>query len=483
MNSLLNENQQSPVLVKEYASVSHVEFCPAKPHDFAVTSSTRVQIYSCASHTVKKTLSRFKETAYSGSFRSDGKILVAADYSGAVQIFDLSSRAILRTFSGHKDTVRVAKFSSNVTQVLTASDDKTVRIWDLPSESALYVFDDHQDHVRSAAISPDNPNIILTGSYDHTVRLWDTRSPTPNIATMQHNHPVESVLFLPGSSLIASAGSNKLKIWNVLAGCSHFQTLSNHQKSITTMCMDGSGRRLLTGSLDNQVKIYNIEDYQVSHSLKYPAPILSMAVSPDDTHIVVGMASGLLSIRQRVVKTHEIAQVATARATQKARGGTLAHFTRGSAHRAGPDDLRVEERRKQKMKEYDQMLRAFRYGDALDSALRTAQAAGVVVSLVEELVHRGGLGIALGARDDAGLEPVARFVVENIANPRFTATLVFVAETILDMYAPVIGQSVLIDELFLKLRTNIERELSLQQTLKKTMGLLESVMLASQKLI
>jgi U3 small nucleolar RNA-associated protein 15 len=42
------------------------------------------------------------------------------------------------------------------------------------------------------------------------------------------------------------------------------------------------------------------------HGIKYSAPVLSMAMSPNNTHLVVGMANGTLSIR------HKPAQAATA---------------------------------------------------------------------------------------------------------------------------------------------------------------------------
>jgi U3 small nucleolar RNA-associated protein 15 len=74
------------VHVKEFASVSSIQFCPAAPYDFAVTSSARVQIYSTKTNAVKKTISRFKQTAQSASYRQDGKLLVAADESGLVQV-------------------------------------------------------------------------------------------------------------------------------------------------------------------------------------------------------------------------------------------------------------------------------------------------------------------------------------------------------------------------------------------------------------
>lgn len=92
---------KSPILIKEYASVTAIHFSQTAPYDFAVTSSTRVQIYSSKTHSVKKTISRFKDVASSGYIRADGKLVVAGDATGLVQLFDINSRAVLRTMKGH----------------------------------------------------------------------------------------------------------------------------------------------------------------------------------------------------------------------------------------------------------------------------------------------------------------------------------------------------------------------------------------------
>lgn len=87
---------------KQIAPATHIEFSPVEPHDFAVTASTRVAIYSAQSDQVKKTISRFTDIAYSGSFRYDGRVVVAGNAAGVVQLFDVGSRTILRTFKGHE---------------------------------------------------------------------------------------------------------------------------------------------------------------------------------------------------------------------------------------------------------------------------------------------------------------------------------------------------------------------------------------------
>lgn len=75
-----------PVFIKEYAPVTSVHFSPSKPHRYAVTSATRVQIYAPRTQKVTKTISRFKDVARSGSIRGDGKLVVAGDDTGLIQV-------------------------------------------------------------------------------------------------------------------------------------------------------------------------------------------------------------------------------------------------------------------------------------------------------------------------------------------------------------------------------------------------------------
>ncbi|KAI9342466.1 WD40-repeat-containing domain protein [Zopfochytrium polystomum] len=506
---------KNPVLVKEFSSVTSIHFSATKPHDFAVTSSTRVQIYSPSTNAVRKTITRFKDFAFSGCIRDDGKLLVAGDASGLVQVFDLNSRAVLRSFSGHKDTVRVTRFSPNHNHVLSASDDRTVKLWDLPSQAAFVTLSDHTDHVRAAAINVDNPHIVLTGSYDHTVRLYDVRAPSNSNCVMAFSHgaPVESVLILPGSSLVASTGSNKLKIWNILGGGGGGIGVSNHQKTITSSCLDGSGTRILTGSLDGQVKVFSLEECRVVHSIKYPAPILAVAVSPSDTHLAVGMTTGLLSIRKRVVRTEDAARAArqnealgggagakrpapgyiVARSrfmlppAQGPQAGDLvvsAYAAAGAPTTAvalpdgklyqGPANLRPPS-----LTKYDQMLRKFQYGEALDLALDKDRDPDVVAALLQELVARSGLKTALGGRDDAGLEPITSFLLKNLVGSRHSNIFMHVTDVILDIYGSVIGKCTIIDELFIKLGRKVREELDFQESITQCLGLLE-ILLSQQ---
>ncbi|KAG8825146.1 hypothetical protein FRC19_000342 [Serendipita sp. 401] len=488
---------RNPVFIKNQSPVTAIHFSPVKPHRYAVTSGARVQIYSPKTQRVSKTIARFQDNARSGHFRADGKLLVAGDDSGNIQIFDLSTRAILRNFHQHKQSVHVAKFSSDPTKILSCSDDSTVRLWSIPTSEDYLTFKEHTDYVRTGMVSSANPSLILTGSYDSTVRMFDAREGRC-VMTMKGGGggaaplPVEQVLLFPSGTVAISSSGPILRVWDILAGGRCIRALSNHQKTITSLAFDGGATRLLSAGLDQMVKVYDVADYKVVHTMRYPAPILSVAISPDNTHIAAGMSDGTLSIRRRDPKALEAREAEDERETL--RQGAYEFFATGMLGNIGEGSIKPKQKpkpegvlgemkavpqRKKKLKEYDRYLKAFKYGAALDSVLRKGVPPTVTFSLIQELVHRDGVRMALAGRDDVLLEPVVRLLLRHLTDPRFGDMVCDMASLVIDMYASVLGQSPIIDVLFVRLQKKLGAELKFQNEVAKLKGALDMILATS----
>jgi U3 small nucleolar RNA-associated protein 15 len=202
------------------------------------------------------------------------------------QIFDVNSRAILRTLDAHKQPVHVTKFSAlDHTQVLSCSDDTTVRLWDVPSQSTITTFTSHTDYVRSGQVSSTDPHLILTGSYDGTVRIFDARTGECELmmgsarGSSVGSVPVEQVLMYPSGTIALSAAGSILRVWDIVAGGRCLRAMSNHQKTVTSLAFNANASRLLTGGLDHMVKVYDISNYNVVHTMRYSSPIICLALS------------------------------------------------------------------------------------------------------------------------------------------------------------------------------------------------------------
>lgn len=202
---------------------------------------------------------------------------------GVWQIFDVNSRAILRTLDSHKQPVHISKFSSlSPTQVLTCSDDTAAKVWDIPSQTSICTFFDHTDYVRTGQFSTCNPNLVLTGSYDSTVRLFDSRTGECEMTmggSSSSSGPVEQVLMYPSGTAVVSSAGPIIRIWDIIAGGRCLRAISNHQKTVTALTFNSDASRLLTGGLDHMVKVYDVSTYNVLHTMRYPAPILCLAIS------------------------------------------------------------------------------------------------------------------------------------------------------------------------------------------------------------
>lgn len=403
---------------------------------------------------------------------------------------------------------------------MTASDDTTLKVYDLATSSQLSYLAGHSDYVRTASYVPSNPSLIVSGSYDGTIKVWDTRigGSTDNIndgmpidgsdeygmaaevMSFRHGHPVERILVHPSGTQVVSAGGPVIRVWDLLSTGSCLRAMSNHQKTVT--CLEwGDGKtytghsktRLLSAGLDGLVKSYDLnDDYRVGKTMRVSGSVLSLAMAPDEGTLLVGSSTGELTVRQRELSATEQAAAKSGRVSgaETAAAAVIAAANAITVHDTGVAANDTESKRlpngeikvvakksKKRLSEWDRMLKYFRYGDALDAVLHTNDPAPVF-ALINELMHRDGLHIALNARNEVALMPILKFLHRFIADPTFNTLTCNVLNVIMEMYQPALGQSVAIDAMFGKIRQKVTLELRLQDALASTKGQVEMILAA-----
>ncbi|KAG7886244.1 hypothetical protein KL936_004922 [Ogataea polymorpha] len=462
----------SSQLVKEHNSVTHIHFDPNSPHDFAVTSSTRVQVFSSKTRKVSKTFSRFKDTVYSGEFRHDGKLLVAGDASGLVQIFDaMHPRTLLVSLTPSSHPTHVTKFSpSNTTQLLTCSDDRIARLYDISdTQRPIISFGDHEDYVRSAHfINGVSTNLVVTGCYDDYIRVFDARAGSQPVIKFSHHDPVEDVLSLNPTNLV-SCGGYSVKTWDLTAG-KNTRTLSNFSKTVT--CLSDAGERgVLAGSVDGHLKVFDSQsiNWDVKFGWKFGSGVLSCGVSPNHKHLVVGLNSGLLTIRTRKTEPR------VAQGNKQSKSAAFARMMRGSEYH-GESEFRVVDDKNEnskKLKPFEKDLNNFKWSEALDHALVSGMSKELTLTCMEELRKRGKVRTALLDRDENSLEPLLTWCLKNISDPRNVSVIADYTTCILELYGDLIEKQPVLEELIWGLQKRVEQEILKCEEAYKIGGMLQ----------
>ncbi|KAF6175654.1 hypothetical protein GIB67_022656 [Kingdonia uniflora] len=496
-------NQNNPITT---FPITSIEFSPISPHYFAATFSASVTLYSSQTFDPISKISSFSDFAYSATFRSDGKLLAAGGESGIVQIFDIKtqekkeikSRSSIRKLKGHTRPVHVVRYPSfDKLHLFSGGDDALVKFWDVASETQVMEFHGHKDYVRSGCASPISSDMFATGSYDHTVNVWDSRvASRESVIKFDHGHPIEDVVFLPSGSLIATAGGNSVKIWDVISGGKLVCTMDSHVKTVTSICVGrgGSGNsnreefesdksRLLSVSLDGFMKVFDYSTLKVTHSMRFPLPLLSIAFSPDCSTRVIGTSNGVLyagkRLKKSTVEDNKLDQwsFGSANEPQKRvlRPSNFRYFQRGQSEKPSEEDYVVKRSKKVKTAEHDKLLRKFRHKEALVSALNVKNPA-TVVAVMEELVARKKLLKCVENLDIKEFGVLLEFLHKYSTMPIYSGFLIALAKRVLQLRTEDVRSSDVLMGHARNLKRSIEEEIRIQQSLQEIHGIVSPLL-------
>jgi U3 small nucleolar RNA-associated protein 15 len=486
------------------------------PDTFVVTTGARLQIFSHRTRKLLKTITRFDDTAHSGEIRYDGRVVVAGDETGAIQVFDVNSRAILKSWKEHKQPVWSTKWHPReTTTLMSASDDTTVKLWDLPGAESITTFRGHQDYVRSGAFMPGNgSNFLVSGSYDQTVRLWDPRASERAVMTFKHTGAVEAVLPMPSGTTILASAENQIAVLDVIAA-KPLHLIKNHQKTVTALCLASNGSRVVSGSLDGHMKVFETTGWNVVAGSKYPSPILSLAIitsgpTREDKHVAVGLSSGLLSIKTRLSGAQKVRERERQKEMAALIAGTIDEHDRKLAKKRPRgwekrfrgrdstvqdadiiiDDSNRRHNKKKNQPEWQLHLHRGHYREALDHALQSdthttttttttkkhtgssSSSTNNTLTVLTALHHRSALPTALSHRDELTLQPILDWTHKHISHPNFTPLCVDAAMHILHLYARHLGRSESLERQVRKLHLRVRAEVEKAQQACLVLGML-----------
>jgi glucose repression regulatory protein TUP1 len=140
------------------------------------------------------------------------------------------------------------------------------QLWDIKSKRIARFFDGHSQDIYSLQFSRDG-RLIVSGSGDRTARVWDTAgegsTPGPLTRVLSIEEPdvdagITCVSISPDGRLVA-AGSldTEVRIWDVQTG-QLLEKLLGHRDSVYSVAFTPDSKGLLSSSLDKTLKYWDV---------------------------------------------------------------------------------------------------------------------------------------------------------------------------------------------------------------------------------
>jgi WD40 repeat protein len=233
------------------------------------------------------------------AFSPDGRWLVAGAIDGVARLWDAGTGEPGAVLRGHASRVVDARFSPDSRRVVTTSEDSTVRVWEPDTGREVLVLRKERASLRSAFFSPDGRQLLTgtvgpghSGSMGNQGWIWDaetgkelgTLGSRNSIAHLPLAWSPDGLLVLapvvPTSGLPNGEAVHSVSLCNATGR--ELCRLTGHTQSVTCASFSPDSRRVMTGSHDRTVRVWNTETGAMLSILSgHEDTVTAVAFSPD----------------------------------------------------------------------------------------------------------------------------------------------------------------------------------------------------------
>ena len=94
-----------------------------------------------------------------------------------------------------------------------------------------------------------------------------------------------------GARIVSGSEDNTIKVWDIELG-GLVRSLEGHTGWVRAVAVTPNGQQVVSGSGDNTVRVWDISNQRNQVLFCNDSPVLSLSISPDGRWVIVGDAQG-----------------------------------------------------------------------------------------------------------------------------------------------------------------------------------------------
>lgn len=273
----------------------YLEFSPDGSQLATVANDRTLRLWDVA--TGRERVRRTGETFWKAKFSPDGRhLLVASRREHKAQQYDAITLEPFGPALRHEGYVNDVSYSPNGELIVTASFDHTARVWESASGSSVAPPLLHGNEVARVVFSRDG-RFLATAGLDPQARVWDPRSGQPLTPWLRHGSKVLDLAFPPSASHVLTASEDgTVRWWPLHSRLETPQKLPGQPRPIWRTEFSDDASRVLLNSR-NHARVWQTSDWQPLLPEPRHEDVIDVGqFSPDGTRLLTGSRDRTIQI-------------------------------------------------------------------------------------------------------------------------------------------------------------------------------------------
>ena len=453
----------------------------------SIFGSNEISIYDTLTDTeISKFNNVISDKISTGIIRSDGKIILTGDENGKILIHEIVTKNLIRKYSAHNLSVTSIDIDSSLVKFISSSRDCSFKYFDMINEKPIK--DYKKSHNDSIMVNKFfDQNLILTGSHDKTLKLWDLRNNliSPELIFNNSDKICDDIEIINDNYFCATADNNII-LYDIRK-TNQINFVNPVKNTISKITKAKNNTRLfLLSPGETFVTVLDISDLSLRplFNINLKEKVYAFDIDDNLEYFVVGYDGGKNVVRtkpigtiskseaeeiekQKLIKMQEdedeqLKLLDPMKYSEKPIVKNYRYFFRGQYKKnLEEDDLFVDKKPKIKLSETDKYIKKFQYQKAINSAVKKEDE--IVFSIIDELVDRNTLKLALFNEDQDSLINILKLIKDKIHNPSKMNQIIYLMELINKFYGVFKGKNEEINNLFNEIEKEINEEIKFEK--------------------